>query len=64
MKQRKKGIDEADFLVRYQGENCWDDDRCGGELVEDLLGKRRKIGVEVGKEGLAKPYKSERQESR
>ena len=64
MKQRKKGIDETDFLVGYQGENCWDNDRRGGELVEDLLVERRKIGVGVGKEGLAEPNKPERQEGR
>ena len=42
MEHGKEGVDEADFLVGYEGEGCWDYQGRRCELVEDFGGEERK----------------------
>lgn len=57
MEKGEKRVNEAYFFVRDQGEDCWNHDGGGGELVRHFQRQWREVGVRARGEGLVETNK-------
>lgn len=62
MEKGEKGVNEAYFFVRNQGEDCWNDKGGGGKLLRYFPRQWREVGVRARGEGLVETNKTKGKE--